>query len=73
ALDMFERVFEQLTSTILLKHSYADPDLTPVRGHPRFKKALEAAETRLGVHPEDLLLRPQRDSHQASPRDNRQQ
>ena len=51
ALDMFERFFERLNSTTILRHSYVDPDLDGLRDHPRFKAALAAAEKRLGVKP----------------------
>jgi adenylate cyclase len=51
ALDMFERFFERLNSTTILRHSYVDPDLDGLRDHPRFKAALATAEKRLGVKP----------------------
>jgi adenylate cyclase len=51
ALDMFERFFEHLNSTTILRHSYVDPDLDGLRDHPRFKAALAAAEKRLGIKP----------------------
>jgi adenylate cyclase len=49
ALDMFEKFFEQLMGTTLLKHLQADPDLDRLRDHPRFKQMLAAAQARIGV------------------------
>jgi adenylate cyclase len=53
ALDMFERFFERLNSTTILKHSYVDPDLDNLRDHARFQVMLAAAEKRLGVKATD--------------------
>jgi len=47
ALDMLERFFERLTSTTILKHIQADPDMDSLRDHPRFKAALASAKARL--------------------------
>ena len=49
ALNMFEKFFDRLRGTALLKHLRADPDLDGLRDHPRFKQMLAAAEARIGV------------------------
>lgn len=49
ALDLLERCFDRLNSQALLRHAEADPDLDPLREHPRFKEKLAAAKERLGV------------------------
>jgi adenylate cyclase len=49
ALDMFEKFFEQVVGSALLKHLQADPDLDCLRDHPRFKQMLAAAQARIGV------------------------
>ena len=49
ALELFERHFARVNSTILLKHVDADPDLDSIRDHPRFRKMLAAAKKRLRV------------------------
>ena len=49
ALEMLERFFERLTSTTILKHIQADPDMDSLRRHPRFIKMLAAAKKRLGA------------------------
>jgi adenylate cyclase len=49
ALDMLQRFFERLTSTTILKHIQADPDMCLLRDHPRFVEMLAAAKSRLGV------------------------
>ena len=51
ALDMFEKFFEQVVGTALLKHLQADPDLDRLRDNPRFKQMLAAAQARIGVDP----------------------
>jgi adenylate cyclase len=48
ALKMLGPVFETLASG-LLNHAKADPDLDPVRDHPRFKAMVAAAEKRLAA------------------------
>jgi len=47
ALDLFEKFFEQVRGTALLKHMQADPDLDRLRDHPRFKEMLAAATARI--------------------------
>ena len=47
ALDMLGTIFDKLAIG-LLKHAKADPDLDPLREHPRFKAMVTAAEARLG-------------------------
>jgi adenylate cyclase len=46
---MLERFFERLTSTTILKHIEADPDMDSLRNHPRFVGMLATAKERLGV------------------------
>ena len=46
ALELLEPVFETLAAGFL-DHTKVDPDLDPLRGHPRFKAMVEAAERRL--------------------------
>jgi adenylate cyclase len=46
ALDMLRTVFEQMAPG-LLNHAKADPDLDPLRDHPRFREMMAAAEARL--------------------------
>jgi adenylate cyclase len=48
ALDMLERFFDRLTSTTILKHVQADPDMDSLRDHPRFIELLATAKKRLG-------------------------
>jgi adenylate cyclase len=47
ALEMLQPYFDNLTSRTHLRHLQADPDLDPIRDHPRFKEMLAAAKTRL--------------------------
>jgi adenylate cyclase len=56
ALDMFEKFFEQVVGSALLKHLQADPDLDCLRDHPRFKQMLAAAQARIGV--EESTIQP---------------
>jgi adenylate cyclase len=46
ALELLQPVFEKMAIG-LLNHAKADPDLDPIRGHPKFKGLVEAAERRL--------------------------
>jgi adenylate cyclase len=46
ALELLEPVFETLAAGFL-DHTKVDPDLDPLREHPRFKAMVEAAERRL--------------------------
>jgi adenylate cyclase len=46
ALELLEPVFETLAAGFL-DHTKVDPDLDPLREHPRFKAMIEAAESRL--------------------------
>jgi adenylate cyclase len=48
ALELLGPVFETL-ATGFLNHAKADPDLDPLRGDPRFKAMVAAAETRLAA------------------------
>ena len=49
ALDTLGPFFERVNSSTLLRHMEVDPDLDPIRDHPRFKEMLSAAKTRLGL------------------------
>lgn len=49
ALEMLERFFDRLTSTTILKHIQADPDMDSLRGHPRFIEMLAAAKKRMDI------------------------
>jgi adenylate cyclase len=47
ALDLFEPLFERLISRALLNWSRNDPDIDPIRGHPRFLAMMAKGEARL--------------------------
>ena len=49
ALDALESFFEWLKTTENIRHLEADPDLDPVRDHPRFRQMLASAKQRLGM------------------------
>jgi adenylate cyclase len=49
ALDALGPFFDKMNSTTWIRHIEADPDLDPVRDHPRFKEMLESAKERLGI------------------------
>ena len=49
ALDVLEPFFEEVKSPIHVKHLMADPDMKPIRDHPRFKAMLETARQRIGM------------------------
>ena len=49
ALEAMKPFFERITSTTLIRHLQADPDLDPVRDDPRFKEMLASARGRLGM------------------------
>ena len=46
ALDLLDPLFKAV-GIDAVKWSKSDPDLDPIRDHPRFKAMLAAAETRL--------------------------
>jgi adenylate cyclase len=48
ALEMLGPAFEKM-GTGLINHAKIDPDLDPLREHPRFKAMLAAAERRVGL------------------------
>src|SRR5437762_2016009 len=48
ALEMLGPAFEKM-GTGLINHAKIDPDLDPLREHPRFKAMLAAAENRVGL------------------------
>jgi hypothetical protein len=49
ALDLLETYFGRLQSPGNLHHAEIDPDMDPVRHHPRFKAMIASARERLGV------------------------
>ena len=50
ALNMLQPFFETVTSTTWIWHAEADPDLEPLREHPRFQEMIASAKQRLGMH-----------------------
>jgi adenylate cyclase len=48
ALEMLGPAFEKM-GTGLINHAKIDPDMDPLREHPRFKAMLAAAERRVGL------------------------
>jgi adenylate cyclase len=48
AFDMLEPILEK-TGHAFVSHARVDPDLDTLRGHPRFKAMMEAAEARLAA------------------------
>ena len=46
ALELLQPVFEKIAIG-LLNHAKADPDLDPIRDHPKFRRLVESAERRL--------------------------
>jgi adenylate cyclase len=49
ALDLLEQYFERVESPGNLHHAEIDPDMDPVRDHPRFKTMIASARERLGM------------------------
>jgi adenylate cyclase len=49
ALDLLEPFFERVNSSSHMRHIEVDPDVDPIREHPRFKKIFGAARQRLGM------------------------
>lgn len=49
ALEILQPYFERTSSTTLLRHMDADPDLDPIREDKRFKEMLAQAKKRLGM------------------------
>jgi adenylate cyclase len=49
AIDALGPFFDRMNSRTWIRHLEADPDLDPVRGHPRFKEMIAAAKKRLGM------------------------
>jgi adenylate cyclase len=47
-LEVLGPAFEKM-GTGLINHAKIDPDLDPLREHPRFKAMLAAAEKRVGL------------------------
>jgi hypothetical protein len=50
ALNTLEPFFQTVTSTTWIWHAEADPDLEPLREHPRFQEMIASAKQRLGMH-----------------------
>lgn len=48
ALDMLEPILPRVAGAFI-NYAKVDPDLDPLRGHPRFKAMIAAAEARLGI------------------------
>jgi adenylate cyclase len=49
AMDLLEQWFARLDSPAFLLHAEIDPDIDPVRDHPRYQAMLNSARTRLGL------------------------
>ena len=49
ALEILQPYFERASSTTLMRHIDADPDLKPIRDDRRFKEMLATAKKRLGM------------------------
>ena len=49
AIEVLEPYFDKTVSATHIRHADVDPDLDPVRDHPRFKEMLSAAKQRLGI------------------------
>ena len=49
ALDLLERYFELVPSAAYVTYAEIDPDIDPVREHPRFDAMMDAARARLGM------------------------
>lgn len=48
-VEVLRQFFERVQSRNHLKHLEADPDLDPVRDHPKFREMLKSAKERLGL------------------------
>lgn len=49
AIKVLEPYFEQENSPAQIKHMEVDPDIDPIREHPRYKELLAAAKQRIGM------------------------
>ena len=49
ALEVLGPYFEQEVSAAQIKHLEVDPDLDPIRDHPRFQEMLASAKQRIGM------------------------
>jgi len=57
ALELLQPVFEKIAIG-LLNHAKADPDLDPIRDHPKFRRLVESAERRLAPpRPVDVAVK----------------
>jgi adenylate cyclase len=48
-LNTLEPFFDRVNSSTIMRHIEVDPDMDPVRSHPRFQQMLSAAKQRLGT------------------------
>ena len=49
AMDLLEQYFERVESPGNILHADIDPDMDPIREHPRFRALIASAKTRLGM------------------------
>ena len=49
ALDLLEPFFERVNSSSHMRHIEVDPDVDPIREHPRFREMFAAAKQRLSM------------------------
>jgi adenylate cyclase len=47
-LNTLEPFFDRVNSSTIMRHIEVDPDMDPVRSHPRFQQMLSAAKQRVG-------------------------
>ena len=48
-INTLEPFFEKLSSSTIMRHIEVDPDMDPLREHPRFKEMLASTKRRLGI------------------------
>ena len=48
-MDLLEQYFERLQSPAYIRHAEIDPDMDPIREHPRFVAMIASAKQRLGM------------------------
>jgi adenylate cyclase len=49
AMDLLEQYFDRLQSPAYIRHAEIDPDMDPLREHPRFVTMIASAKERLGM------------------------
>jgi len=49
ALELLQPYFERIDSPGQIRHAEIDPDMNPIRAHPRFVEMLSSAKQRLGI------------------------